>query len=71
MDEVFKQFEKDEAVQGEDNLAFNQEFLIYKIMNDCSGSGRYDHSGFSMNMYLNVRDYLVKEVDYHERFYIK
>lgn len=71
VDEVFKQFEKDEAVQGEDNLAFNQEFLIYKIMNDCSGSGRYDHSGFSMNMYLNVRDYLVKEVDYHERFYIK
>ena len=69
VDEVFEQFQKNE--EEPDSSGFNQEFLIYKIMNDCSSSGRYDHSGFSMNMYLKVRDYLVREVDYYERFYIK
>ena len=71
VDEVFEQFRMNEEVQDVNSAGFNQEFLIYKIMNDCSSSGRYDHSGFSMNMYLKVRDYLVREVDYYERFYIK
>ena len=71
VDEVFEQFQMNEDENKQDSTGFNQEFLIYKIMNDCSSSGRYDHSGFSMNMYLNVRDYLVREVDYYERFYIK
>lgn len=72
IDEVFEQLNKEARMNLDDTPnEFNQEFLIYKIMNDCSSSGRYDHSGFTMNMYLRVRDYLVKEVDYNERFYIR
>ena len=57
--------------QGLDNNSsfnFNQEVVIYKVLNDKSSSGIYDQSGFTMNMYISVRDYLTSEVDFNECF---
>lgn len=41
--------------------AWNQEMIIYQILNDFSGAGLYDESGLSMNQFLKVREFLVKE----------
>ena len=40
---------------------WNREMLIYNTLNEKSKSGIYDHSGLSMNMFLKIRDFLVKE----------
>lgn len=41
--------------------SWNQDILVYQTLNDNSAAGLYDKSGFSMNMFLKIRDYLVKE----------
>lgn len=41
--------------------SWNQDILVYQTLNENSASGLYDKSGFSMNMFLQIRDYLIKE----------
>lgn len=40
---------------------WNQDIIVYQILNENSVSGLYDKSGLGMNMYLTIRDYLIKE----------
>lgn len=40
---------------------WNQDMVIYQTLNDFSTMGLYDRSGLSMNMFLKIREYLVKE----------
>lgn len=40
---------------------WNQNMVIYQTLNDFSAQGLYDKSGLSMNMFLKIREYLVKE----------
>jgi membrane-associated HD superfamily phosphohydrolase len=39
--------------------SWNQDMVIYSILNDLSGKGMYDQSQLSLNQYLKIRDYLV------------
>lgn len=41
--------------------SWNQDILVYQTLNENSAAGLYDKSGFSMNMFLKIRDYLIKE----------
>lgn len=41
--------------------SWNQDILVYQTLNENSAAGLYDESGFSMNMFLKIRDYLIKE----------
>lgn len=41
--------------------AWNQDILVYQTLNENSAAGLYDASGVSMNMFLKIRDYLIKE----------
>jgi membrane-associated HD superfamily phosphohydrolase len=41
--------------------SWNQDMVIYSILNELSGKGIYDESGLSLNQYLKIRDYLVNE----------
>ena len=41
--------------------SWNQDILVYQTLNENSAAGLYDKSGFSMNMFLQIRDYLIKE----------
>ena len=41
--------------------SWNQDILVYQTMNENSAAGLYDKAGFSMNMFLKIRDYLIKE----------
>lgn len=41
--------------------SWNQDFIVYQILNENSSAGLYDKSGLGMNMYLKIRDYLVEE----------
>lgn len=40
---------------------WNQDMVIYQTLNEFSTEGMYDQSGLSMNMFLKIREYLVKE----------
>ncbi len=40
---------------------WNQDIVVYQTMNENSVAGMYDKSGFTMNMFLKIRDYLIKE----------
>ena len=40
---------------------WNHEMIIYQTLNEFSSSGIYDESGLSMNQFLNIREFLVKE----------
>ena len=40
---------------------WNQDMLIYQTLNELSAEGLYDESKLSMNQFLKIRDYLVKE----------
>lgn len=42
--------------------AWNQDIIVYQTLNEKSAQGLYDRAGFSMNMYMKVRDFLIKEV---------
>lgn len=41
--------------------SWNQDILVYQTLNENSAAGLYDKAGFSMNMFLKIRDYLIKE----------
>ncbi len=41
--------------------SWNQDILVYQTLNENSAAGLYDRSGCSMNMFLKIRDYLIKE----------
>ena len=41
--------------------SWNQDMVIYSILNDLSGKGIYDQSGLSLNQFLKIRDFLVNE----------
>lgn len=43
--------------------SWNQDILVYQTLNENSAAGLYDRSGFSMNMFLKIRDYLIKEAE--------
>lgn len=43
--------------------SWNQDILVYQTLNENSAAGLYDKAGFSMNMFLKIRDYLIKEAD--------
>lgn len=40
---------------------WNNEIMIYQILNEYSSKGLYDKSGLSMNQFLKIREFLVKE----------
>ena len=40
---------------------WNHEMIIYQTLNEYSSVGLYDESGLSMNQFLKVREFLVKE----------
>ncbi|MDD6305339.1 MAG: hypothetical protein PUA75_00080 [Clostridiales bacterium] len=42
---------------------WNQDMVIYQTLNEFSAKGLYDKAGISMNMFLKIREYLVKEGD--------
>lgn len=53
---------KVEALQKEvSGSAWNREMIIYQAMNEFSSNGMYDDSGLSMNQFLKLREYLVRE----------
>ena len=53
---------KMEALDGDvTKSAWNREMIIYQILNEFSSAGLYDESGLSMNQFLKVREFLVKE----------
>lgn len=41
--------------------SWNQDVIVYQTLNENSAAGLYDKAGFSMNMFLKIRDYLLKE----------
>lgn len=43
--------------------SWNQDIVVYQTLNEKSAQGLYDKAGLSMNMYLKIRDYLIKEAD--------
>lgn len=40
---------------------WNRDMVVYQTLNELSNTGMYDESGMSMNQFLKLRDYLVKE----------
>ena len=52
-----------EALEKTSKIAggWNKEMVIYQTLNEFSAQGLYDQSGLSMNMFLKIREYLVKE----------
>ena len=43
--------------------SWNQDILVYQTLNENSAAGLYDKAGFSMNMFLKIRDHLIKEAE--------
>lgn len=43
------------------NSQWNNEIIIYQIINEYSAAGLYDSCGLSMNRFLKIREFLVKE----------
>lgn len=52
-----------EALNGTNTMqsGWNKEMVIYQTLNEYSTEGLYDQSGLSMNMFLKIREYMVKE----------
>ncbi|MCI5857492.1 MAG: hypothetical protein MR016_09045 [Agathobacter sp.] len=51
-----------EALDGDvAKSTWNREMIIYQTLNEFSSAGLYDESGLSMNQFLKVREFLVKE----------
>lgn len=46
--------------------SWNQDIVVYQTLNENSAKGLYDKSGLSMNLFLIVRDYLIKEAKLYE-----
>lgn len=47
--------------KGTLSSSWNQDIIVYQTLNENSAAGLYDKSGLGMNMYLKIRDYLIKE----------
>ncbi|MCR4956291.1 MAG: hypothetical protein K6A30_06380 [Lachnospiraceae bacterium] len=47
---------------ADEKNSFEKEVVIHTMFNDLSRSGRYDHSGLSMNEFLILRENLIREV---------
>lgn len=47
--------------RGTLSSTWNQDIIVYQTLNENSAAGLYDKSGLGMNMYLKIRDYLIKE----------
>lgn len=60
---VDRMIKKLEALEKTSKIAsgWNKEMVIYQTLNEFSAQGLYDQSGLSMNMFLKIREYLVKE----------
>ncbi|MFP3152954.1 hypothetical protein LQZ18_00715 [Lachnospiraceae bacterium ZAX-1] len=43
--------------------SWNQDIIVYQTLNEKSAQGLYDKAGLSMNMFLKIRDYLIKEAN--------
>ena len=59
VDALLLKFEAMEKDVGES--IWNRDIIIYQTLNEFSASGLYDQSGMSMNQFLKVREFLVKE----------
>jgi hypothetical protein len=46
--------------------SWNHDIIVYQSLNENSAKGLYDKSGLSMNMFLLVRDYLIKEAPLYD-----
>lgn len=46
--------------------SWNQDIVVYQTLNENSASGLYDKSGLGMNMFLIIRDYLIKEAGLYD-----
>lgn len=60
VDGLIKKMEALEKISKIEN-GWNKEMVIYQTLNEFSAQGLYDQSGLSMNMFLKIREYLVKE----------
>ena len=52
--------------KGTLSSSWNQDIVVYQTLNDNSSRGLYDQSGLSMNMFLAIRDFLIKEADLYD-----
>ncbi len=48
---------------NDDAENFEKEMSVHTVFNNLSKNGRYDVSGLSMNQFLTLRNFLIKEVD--------
>lgn len=46
--------------------SWNQDIVVYQTLNENSAKGLYDKSGLSMNLYLLIRDFLIKEAQLYD-----
>ena len=51
--------------------SWNQDIVIYQTLNEDSAKGLYDKSGLGMNMFLIIRDYLIKEAGLYDNNFRK
>ena len=51
----------DAMKQDLNTSTWNRQMFIYQSLNELSSQGFYDESGLSMNQFLKVREFLVKE----------
>ncbi len=49
--------------------SWNQDIIIYQTLNENSARGIYDRSGLGMNLFLLIRDYLIKEVPLYDSYH--
>lgn len=45
---------------------WNHDIVVYQTLNENSAKGLYDKSGLSMNLYLLIRDFLIKEAQLYD-----
>lgn len=50
-----------EMTDMEGTSQFNREVLIHQVMNEFSSAGIYDKSGLSINTYIKIREWILKE----------
>ncbi len=46
--------------------SWNQDIVVYQTLNENSAKGLYDKAGLSMNLFLTIRDYLIKEAPLYD-----
>lgn len=46
--------------------SWNQDIVVYQTLNENSAKGLYDKAGLSMNLFLVIRDYLIKEAPLYD-----